>query len=302
MAQTPRTDDLAAPFSLDAAPVRGRVARLGAGALDPILRRHSYPAPVALLLGEALLFAALMASLLKTDGRLIVQAQGDGPVPLLVAEHKGAGALRGYARLSASARETLAGAHRLAPREIIGAGVLAVTLDRGEGYDLHQGFVPLEAGTLAECAQIYFRDSEQIEARLRLAVGEVHTLDAPALYRGGGLLMQKIAGDAARGDTEEDWRRASILFGTVEDAELLDPALSADRVLYRLFHEEGVRLGQARPLADQCSCNEERLAAVLHGFDAPTLEGLTEPDGLVHAQCQFCARAYRLDPARFARA
>ena len=121
MNRSPLPDDLVAPFSLDNAPVRGRAARLGPLALDPILRRHDYPRCAAMLLGEALTLAALVQSLLKADGRLIVQAQGAGLVPLLVAEVGDGGALRGYARLADGAAEALAREHRVAPADLLGA-------------------------------------------------------------------------------------------------------------------------------------------------------------------------------------
>jgi molecular chaperone Hsp33 len=290
-------DDLVAPFSLDAAPVRGRAARLGP-ALDAILRRHDYPRPVAMLLGEALTLAALMGSLLKVDGRLVVQAQGEGLVPLLVAEH-GAGGLRGYARLAEGAAETLMRSHhRLPPAVLLGAGNLVLTLDQGEGKPAYQGVVPLEGDTLAACAESYFRKSEQTETGIRLAVGEVMTADAPPLWRGGGMLLQRVAGDVARGDTGEDWARAMILFTTLRDEELIDPALSADRLLYRLFHEEGARMADAAPLIDRCTCNEERLTNVMRRFPRDELRDLVEPDGLLHARCQFCARDYLIEPEK----
>src|SRR5262245_61009969 len=201
---TAMRDDLIASFSLDNAPVRGRIVRLGAGALDPILRRHDYPRPVAMLLGEAIALAALVGSLLKADGRLIVQAQGEGLVPLLVAEHASGGALRGYARLAEGAAEKLANAHRMAPAELLGAGQMLITLDQGEGKPMYQGVAPLDGATLAACAESYFRTSEQTETRIRLAVGEVMTRGAPDAWRAGGVLMQRIAPDDARGDVEED--------------------------------------------------------------------------------------------------
>jgi molecular chaperone Hsp33 len=292
-----RFDDIVAPFSLDAAPVRGRIARLGPGALDPILRRHDYPRPVAMLLGEALTLAALVGSLLKVEGRLVVQAQGEGLVPLLVAEH-GRGGLRGYARLADGAADTLAKAHhRLPPGVLLGSGTLVLTLDQGDEKPAYQGVVPLEGDTLAGCAEQYFRASEQTETGIRLAVGEVMSAEAPPLWRGGGMLMQRVAGDAARGDTGEDWNRALTLFATLRDEELIDPALPADRLLYRLFHEEGVRMADAAPLEDRCTCNKERLANVMRQFPPPELRDLVEPDGLLHARCQFCAREYLIDPA-----
>jgi molecular chaperone Hsp33 len=288
-------DDIVAPFSLDSAPVRGRIVRLGASALDPILRRHDYPRPVALLLGEALALAALVGSLLKREARLVVQAQGAGAVSLLVAEHTN-GALRGYARLRDDAAERLRGAHRMPPAALLGEGALVVTLEI-EGEASYQGVVALNGDTLSACAERYFRDSEQTDTAIRLAVGEVLDAGAPPLWRGGGVLMQRIAADDTRGDTREDWRRAGYLFATLSDEELVDPALAADRLLYRLFHEEGVRMGEASRLVDQCSCNAARLSAVMRSFPTGELRTLIEPDGLLHARCQFCARGYKIAPS-----
>jgi len=290
-------DDLIAPFSLDHAPVRGRLARLGAGALDPILRRHDYPRPVAMLLGEALTLVALVGSLLKADGRMLVQAQGEGPVPLLVAEH-GAGGLRGYARMADGVADQLRNANRLPPGALLGAGSLVLTLDLGAGQEPYQGIVPLEGDTLAACAETFFRVSEQTDTGIRLAVGEVMSANAPPMFRAGGVLMQRVAGDDARGDTAEDWVRASMLFATVKDEELVDPELPADRLLYRLFHEEGARMGKVLALEDRCSCDENRLAGVMLNFPQDELRELVEPDGMLHARCQFCSRNYVIAPER----
>ena len=138
--------------------------------------------------------------------------------------------------------------------------------------------------------------SEQTDTAIRLAVGEVVTRHAPPTWRAGGLLMQRVASDEARGDTAEDWSRATILFATVTDEEMLDPALPADRLLYRLFHEEGARMGEASVLDDRCSCNAERLTALMKQFPEKQLRELVEPDGALHARCQFCSREYKIAP------
>ncbi len=291
-------DDIVAPFSLDGAPVRGRIARLGAGSIDSILSRHAYPRPVALLLGEAVALAALVGSLLKAEGRLVVQAQGDGDVPLLMAEHRADGALRGYARLAEGAADRLAGAGRMPPGALLGAGALVMTLDQGAARAPHQGVVPLEGDTLAACAERYFRDSEQTDTRIRLAVGEL--FGAERGWRAGGLLIQRLASDDARGDTAEDWTRAGFLFETLGDDELVDPTLGSDRVLYRLFHEEGARMAAPASLRDECGCDRARLAAVLSRFTAAELEDLAEEDGAIHARCQFCARVHRIEAGEVA--
>ena len=288
-------DDIVAAFTIDGAPARGRYAKLGSRAIDPILCRHEYPRPVALLLGEALSLAAIVGSLLKFDGKLTVQAEGDGPAPLLVTEYRSDGGLRGYARVS----DRDLGDGRLSPGELIGAGALTLTLDQGDDTSQMQGVVPLEGDTLAQCAELYFERSEQTPTRIKLAVGQ-EILGDKAVWRAGGALIQRVAGDDARGFTEDDWVRARLLFDTLTDAELLDPALSIERALFRLFHEDGVRMSDPRALEDRCTCDRERLAALLHRFTPDELTDLVEPDGFLHARCQFCARLYLLDPAALA--
>lgn len=288
-------DDTVATFTLDGAPVRGRYARLGAGTIDPIICRHAYPRPVALLLGEALTLAALIGSLLKTEGKLTIQAEGDGPAPLIVAEYRADGGVRGYARVT----DADLGEERRSPAELIGAGALTLTLDQGPDMDQMQGVVPLEGETLAQCAELYFDVSEQTPTRILLAVGEELTADG-SHWRSGGALIQRVAGDEARGYTGEDWSRAQILFASLTDAELLDPALPTEQALFRLFHEDGVRMADPLALEDRCTCDRDRLAALLTRFTAEELADLVEPDGKLHARCQFCARLYLLDPAEVA--
>ena len=203
-------DNLLAPFRLDAAPVRGRIARIGASALDPILRRHDYPRPAAMLLGEALALAALVGSLLKSEGRLVVQAQGDGPVSLLVAEHQ-SGGLRGYARLRDGAAAALAKAHRLAPSVLLGDGALVMTLDQGPDTAPYQGVVPLDGDTLAACAERYFRASEQTDTGIRLRRRRC----ADALARG----RRARAAHRRRRRARRHWRRLVTRLRLVRNAE-----------------------------------------------------------------------------------
>lgn len=285
-------DDALWEIGLEGAPVRGRHARLGAGSIDAILRRHAYPRPVALMLGEAVTLAALIGASLKQFVCLTIQAQGDGPVPLLVAQCRVGGALRGYVRMEPDAAALLGGVAAMTPAALLGRGALAVTLDPGEGMPKVQGIVSLEADSLGACAEAYFQDSVQTPTRIRVAVAECITPDAPALWRAGGLFLQRVAGDGVRGDTEDDWARAQLLLATVADAELTDPALGAERLLYRLFHEEGVRVSAPSRMFDACPCDRERLAAVLGRLSAEEIAELREADGAIHARCQFCGRDY----------
>jgi molecular chaperone Hsp33 len=293
-------DDMVAAFQIEGAPARGRYARLSDLTIDPVLRRHDYPRPVALMLGEALTLAALIGSLFKGGERLTIQAEGEGDVPLLVAEYSEPGILRGYAKIEKAARARLAEMNSAPPGLLLGAGALVMTLDHAEGAR-HQGVVPLEGDTLAQCAEAYFAQSEQIPTRIKLAVGEHYERGSRAAWRSGGALLQQVAGDVTRGDTDDAWNRAELLFATLTDAELLDPELGADRILYRLFHEDGVRMGEPAALSERCRCNRERLTALLSRFDPVEMADMIEPDGLIHAHCEFCSRLYLIAPVDLAR-
>jgi len=295
----PPLDDLAAPFQIERQPVRGRLVRLGP-AIDDILTRHAYPPDVANLLGETCALAALVGSSLKIEGRLIVQAQGDGPVSYVVADYDTTGALRGYARYDEArlgqmpAKFGVAGA-----KALLGHGVFIMTVDPGPGMDRTQGVTPIEGETLALCAERYFAQSEQTPTRVRLAVGRFDSGQG-ASWRAGGILLQIIAEEEARVAAAEAWREAEFLFETVGEDELIDPALAPATLLYRLFHEPGVRLFTARALAAFCRCSEERIMTVLRAFAEEERADMVEPDGRIHVTCEYCSRVYRVEPARVA--
>lgn len=288
-------DDLVAAFQIEGWPVRGRVVRLGA-AVDEILTRHAYPEPVANLLGEACALAAMVGSSLKIDGRLIVQAQGDGPVSYVVCDYDSEGSLRGYCRYDeARVAEVSKGFVRPGARTLLGEGVFVMTIDQGPDTDRYQGVTPIEGETLALAAERYFDQSEQTPTRVRLAVGQLQT-DEGFVWRAGGLLLQNIAEDAARGSTEEAWERAQALFETLGEDELVDPTVPPEVLLYRLFHEDGVRLEAARPLKAFCRCSEERIRAVLKSFSPEERADMVEPDGAIKVTCEYCSRVYAIAP------
>lgn len=298
-ANAPR-DDLVAAFQIEGWPVRGRVVRLGA-AVNEILTRHAYPEPVANLLGEACALAALVGSSLKIDGRLIVQAQGDGPVSYVVCDYDSEGSLRGYCRYDeAKVAEASRGFARPGARTLLGQGVFVMTIDQGPDTDRYQGVTPIEGETLALCAERYFDQSEQTPTRVRLAVGQLQTgemePDGGFVWRAGGLLLQNIAEDDARGSTRDVWERAQALFETLGEDELVDPTVPPEVLLYRLFHEDGVRLEAARPLKAFCRCSEERIRAVLKSFSAEERADMVEPDGAIKVTCEYCSRVYAIAP------
>lgn len=291
----PVSDDLAAAFQIEGWPVRGRLVRLGA-AIDTILKAHAYPEPVAGLLGEACALAALVGSSLKFDGRLLIQAQGDGPVRYVIADYGTDGTLRGYCRYDeAEVAAASQGFVRPGAQTLLGKGVFIMTLDRGADFERTQGITPIEGESLSLCAEHYFEQSEQVPTKVRLAVGSVQT-EAGAQWRAGGAMIQVVAGDAARGSTEEVWDRTRALFTTLGDDELIDPTISSETLLFRLFHEDGVRLEGARPLAAVCRCSKDRIAAVLASFDPRERHDMVEPDGKIHVTCEYCATVYKLEP------
>lgn len=290
------TDDLVAPFQIEDAPVRGRIARLG-GLIDEVLTRHDYPEPVANLLGEACALAALVGASLKFDGRLIIQAQGDGPVALAVADYDTSGALRGYCKFDPErVAEASRGFVRPGAQTLLGKGVFCMTIDQGPDTERYQGITAIEGETLALCAETYFAQSEQTPTRVRLAVGQVSE-GTGFVWRGGGLLIQNIAGDEdARGAHEDTWTRAQALFETVGDDELIDPAVTADRLLYRLFHEDGVRMFQPKPLKAFCRCSADRILDVLKSFPVEERADMIEDDGVIRVTCEYCSRVYDVAP------
>jgi molecular chaperone Hsp33 len=269
-------DDAVLPFEVDALDLRGRLTRLGP-ALDDILTKHDYPPAVGKLLGEAIVLTTLLGSSLKFEGRFILQTQTDGPVSFLIVDFQAPDRLRAYAR-----------------------------------FDKRR----LDGGSLEDAAHEYFLRSEQIPTRVRLAVGEEwRGGDGPKhRWRAGGMLMQFLPkaperarqadlhpGDAPEGAVthivaEDDaWVEGQSLIGTVEDVELIDPGLSGERLLYRLFHERGVRVFRPLPLKAQCSCSREAVSAMLNSFAAQDRAEMVK-DGRVVVTCEFCSSVYQFTP------
>lgn len=288
------TDDFVLPFSLENADVRGRVVRLGPMVTD-ILGRHEYPPAVGQLLGEAVALTALLGASLKFDGRFVVQAKTDGPVDLLVTDFTTPGHVRGYAHFDADAVASSVSTGDGA--SMLGVGHLAMTIDQGADMDLYQGIVPLDCGTLADASLEYFRRSEQIPTAIRLGAGQISTPEGGDGWRAGGIVIQHLpaSGPADFESHDEGWQRSVALFETVEYDEILDPVLAPERLLYRLFHEDGVRVTEPLAVNDDCRCSEERIRATLSRFGFDDLEDMVE-DGAIRVNCEFCNRTYLFQP------
>jgi molecular chaperone Hsp33 len=290
-------DDLVQPFRIDPFALRGRLVRLGP-TIDRILSQHAYPEPVAAMLGEAITLAVVLAGALKYEGIFTLQTKGDGPIRLMVADVSTSGALRGYAQYDAAKLEAAqTGATVLSVPRLLGSGYIAFTVDQGEDTDRYQGIVELAGATLAECAQHYFRQSEQIQAGIKLAVGRA---GARGTWRAGGLMLQRVPPEGGYGviadDVEDGWRRAMVLMSSATAEELVDPGLAPHRLLFRLFHEDGVRVYDTHPLEARCRCSRERIEGVLRLFSTDELEEMRK-EGATTVTCQFCNQSYVFDEA-----
>ncbi|HEX3971273.1 MAG TPA: Hsp33 family molecular chaperone [Stellaceae bacterium] len=285
-------DDLVQPFQIEPFALRGRLVRLGP-AIDSILTQHAYPAPVAQMLGEAITLAVALAGALKYEGVFTLQTKGDGPIKMMVADVTTAGALRGYAQFDAARLDAETGATGAVPR-LLGAGYLALTVDQGEHTERYQGIVELTGSTLAECVHHYFRQSEQVEAALKVAVAQVPDESGAKSWRAGALMIQRLPREAytLERETEDDaWRRAAIFMSSSTSAELIDPALAPERLLFRLFHEDGVRAYQPHPLMAKCRCSRHRVENVLRALKPDEIADM-KVDGKITVTCEFCSTVY----------
>lgn len=257
--------------------IRGELVRLDES-LEAILGTHDYPLAVQGLVGEAVAAVALLAGTLKFSGRLSLQAQGRGPVSLLLAECTHDGQLRALARHDGEL-DTAANIGAL-----IGDGTMVITITPDQGRQ-YQGIVPLEGDTLAQCLEGYFQQSEQLPTRLWLASGN---------GRAAGLMLQRLPDQVASGDENRNqWEHLEALAGTLKMEELLD--LPAETVLRRLFHETPPRLPEAQPLRFGCTCSRERTENALLSLGADELKTLLDEDGETTLTCDFCLSQQHFD-------
>jgi molecular chaperone Hsp33 len=313
-------DDTIMPFAVKALDLRGRIVRLGA-AVDTVLTSHDYPPPVAKLLGEAIVLTVMLGSALKFEGRFILQTHSDGPVRMLVVDFTSPGTVRACARFDADRVAAAVAANAAQPGKLLGHGHLAMTIDQGPEMSRYQGLVPLEGGDLEQAAHEYFSRSEQIPTRVRLAVAEEFRAgdNGPRRHwRAGGILLQFLPASAERarqadidpGDAppgtephvvpEDDaWIEGRSLVATVDDLELIDPALSSERLAYRLFHERGVRVFHAVAVHAQCSCSRLGVENMLRSFSQDDRDDMVE-DGRITVTCEFCNSTYVFAPNEIA--
>jgi molecular chaperone Hsp33 len=289
--------DFVLPFDLPNAGLRGRLVRLDAVSARA-LSAHKLPEAAARVAAETLVLSALLGGALKLDGRLTVQTKSDGAVDLVAADYYGAdegraAGVRGYAR----ADEARIAAANPKFAELAGAGSLAITIEPRVGGQTYQGIVPLSPEGIAASAETYFAQSEQLPTAIRLAAAPLYVPGQPVAWRAGGLMLQATPDAKGGGDAKaEDFERLTMFLKTLEDLELVDTSLSAESLLWRLFHEDEVRVLPAEPLAFRCDCSEERISAVLRSYPQADRASLADPDGIVRAKCEFCGAVHEIRP------
>ncbi|WP_419730387.1 Hsp33 family molecular chaperone HslO [Lichenicola sp.] len=294
------------PFFLPNRPVRGRLVQVGALA-DALLTRHDNPPAVNRLAGEALALVAGLASALKFRGSFSLQAKGNGPITMLLADCTDAGALRFHARVDPERMPALLDADpQPSARALLGAGYLAFSVDQGPDMERHQGIVAIEGDTLAAMAGHYFETSEQHACWVRLACRKTQEG-----WRAGALVLERIAVDGgialepeldnailddaaiAHDDTAaEAWNTAIILASTLGDDEMLDDSISSEQLLNRLFQTEGVAIDRPRALAYGCRCSRAKLAGILETFPSIDLDHM-QVEGDIIMTCEFCNLDFR---------
>lgn len=312
-------DDSLVPFTVEGLDCRGRTVRLG-DVLDRILTRHDYPVPVARLLGEAVVLTSLVGSSLKFEGRFILQTQTDGPVSMIVVDLDAPDGLRGYARFDREAINKAIAEGKTSHADLMGNGHLAMTVDQGEHMQRYQGIVALDGDNFEALADRYFMQSEQIPTIVRVAVAQYSERgDARPRWRAAGVLVQYLPADGGKtvadlpGDGDfnnpetadqhfvenNNWTEAKVLAATVTDVELVDPEVSPERLLFRLFHEQGVRVFDPQPMEERCTCSVERIEDMLRNSFSSEDRQEMAVDGEIEVVCEFCSAAYHFNPNQF---
>ena len=283
--------DFIQPFQIEDLGLMGRIVRLD-GALASAFARQNYPVEVTSLLAEAMALTASLSGIIKFDGIFTLQTQSDGPVNLLMSDITSDGDMRGYARFDTEAVELASVRSGSMVPKFLGAGHLALTIDQGQDTERYQGIVELTGSSISDCAQAYFRNSEQLET----AIIVVSEIEADEMPRAAALMIQRMPGEdeesIARDDEDEAWHRAVALMSSIKAEELLSEELSVSQVLYRLYHEDGVRVYAQKPLQHTCRCSYEKVSSTLSSFPRDEIEDMSE-DGAVTVTCEFCKTDYR---------
>ena len=279
------------PFLLYDGAVRGRLVRLN-GVAETILGNHTYPDVVTRVLGEAMAAAAALADGLKFDGSFTLQIQGNGPIHTLVADITSDRAMRGCAKFHQDDLPEADGKNgtSLSLPHLLGTGHIAFTVDQGADMERYQGIIELVGSSVGECIHQYFQQSEQLETAIKIVADKTNAENAESPWQVSAIMVQRMPAEGGRAPDEADedaWRTAVILLSSVTDEELLNPELSEEDVLRRLFGTVGGKLLEPRTLTVGCRCSRERSAKILASFPIDEVLSMAD-DGKVSMTCEFC--------------
>ena len=308
-------DDTVLPFQLDAADMRGRIARLD-GVLQGILKQHQYPKVVEALVAEMALLTALIGESIKLQWKLSLQVQTNGPVRMIATDFYAPKETGETAQIRAYASFDKEKLTDKDPFDQLGKGYFAVLIDQGEGTKPYQGLSPLNGRSLSDSAETYFAQSEQLPTVFHLKFDKIKQTNMEETWRAGGIMVQHLptsnfqaseenssdpsgllsSQDLLNGDNAENWNRINYHLNTIEDLELIGPSVTPSELLVRLFHEEQPRIFDTQSVRFGCSCSEDRVRQSLSIYSAKDISQMITSDGLVTADCQFCGAHYELDP------
>lgn len=282
-------NDFVQPFLIDHSAIRGRLVRLEK-TLDTILTTHNYPQSVSRYLAEQVALASLLSATLAKDGILTVQTKGNGPVRFMVVDVMGSGVIRGYARIDPQRAGELE-ENDLPLSKVLGEGYLAVTLDQGGDSERYQGIVSLEGESLIDAFRGYFVHSQQAEVSLHVAIRAPQ--GKRGKWAGGGMIVERMPIEGGK-ETEttpeeqnERWQRTLLFMKTLSDKEMLDPEVTPQNLLYRLFNEDGVWVYKLQPLKAGCRCSRVRVKNALKSISLEDLLSMLEGEKLT-IHCEFC--------------
>lgn len=290
--------DFVLPFQIDKYLFRGRLVRLN-HVLDTILHQHPYPDIVSHLLGETIILSVLLSDTLKYDGIFTLQTKGDGAIPIIVSDVTSTGNIRAYAQYDEEKCKKLEGldTKTLSISDLLGSGYLAFTVDQGGNTDRYQGIVELKGETMGACIDEYFHQSEQLQTQIKYDLYRIGQNNRH--WHGSGIMVQRLPRSASVDETnpillhdpKEGFDYVKMLFQTLTEDELKSADLVPEDLLYRLFHDQELRVYDKKKLRFKCRCSREKLLSVLKNFSQEEIDSLKK-DGVISSTCQFCHKEY----------
>lgn len=293
--------DYVLPFQVENSNIRGRMVKLS-DSITQVINQHDYPQTVSLIMAEFLGLMAILASMVKYDGIFTLQIQGEGPIGLMVGDLTSDGNMRGYARFD-QGRVLAITPNALKEDPVVSLfqnGTLHFTVDQGQFTERYQSIVSLTQPTLTQCVNHYFQQSEQFKALLTLAVNSVSSSQG-IHWRCGGMVLQALPTDQRHAhltheDLEESWNRSHAFLLSLQEEELLSSDISGYELLYRLFHEEGVRVFDPHIIQAKCRCSKEKVLNVLQSLNQESISEL-ETNNILTSNCEFCGNLYEISVA-----